>query len=169
MKEKFIRWDVLFAQYLKRDWKKIIIWILGVGLFSAAFVPAFEEIGKGEGLAGMYETLKNPAMISMVGPTPVETVADYTLGAMYAHEMLLFCGLFAMIISVLHVISHTRKEEDQGLMELVRSFKIGRQANSLAVMAETIVINVLLAIFIGGVMMTFGADTISAAIRKRNQ
>jgi len=162
MKEKFICWDALFAQYLKRDWKKIIVWILGVGLFSAAFVPAFEEIAKGQGLAGMYETLKNPAMISMVGPTPVETVADYTLGAMYAHEMLLFCGLFAMIISVLHVISHTRKEEDQGLMELVRSFKIGRQANSLAVMAEIIVINVLLALFIGGVMMTFGADTISA-------
>ena len=162
MKEKFIRWDALFLQYLKRDWKKIIIWILGVGLFSAAFVPAFEEIAKGQGLVGMYETLKNPAMISMVGPTPVETAADYTLGAMYAHEMLLFCGLLAMIISVLHVVSHTRKEEDHGLMELVRSFQIGRQANSLAVMAETIVINTLLALFIGGVMLAFGADTISA-------
>lgn len=161
MKEKFVRWDALFLQYLKRDWKKIIVWILGVGLFSAAFVPAFEEIAKGQGLVGMYETLKNPAMISMVGPTPVETAADYTLGAMYAHEMLLFCGLFAIIISALHVISHTRKEEDHGLMELVRSFQIGRQANSLAVMAETIVINILLALFIGGVMMSFGVDTIS--------
>lgn len=162
MNEKFARWDTLFAQYLKRDWKKIIIWILGVGLFSAAFVPAFEEIAKGQGLAGMYETLKNPAMIAMVGPTPAETAADYTLGAMYAHEMLLFCGLFAMIISVLHVVSHTRKEEDLGLTELVRSFQIGRQANSLAATAEIIFINVLLALFIGGVMMTFGADTISA-------
>ncbi|OZU89608.1 tetronasin resistance protein [Virgibacillus indicus] len=162
MREKFARWDSLFALYLKRDWKKIIVWILGVGLFSAGFVSAFEEIAKGQGLAGMYETLKNPAMIAMVGPTPVETAADYTLGAMYAHEMLLFCGLFAMIMSVLHVVSHTRKEEDLGLTELVRSFQIGRQANSLASMIETIVINALLALFIGGVMMSFGADTISA-------
>lgn len=162
MKEKFARWDILFLQYLKRDWKKIIIWILGIGLFSAAFVPAFEEIAKGQGLIGMYETLQNPAMISMVGPTPVETAADYTLGAMYAHEMLLFCGLFAMIIAVLHVIGHTRKEEDLGLTELVRSFQIGRQANSLAAMTGIIFVNVLLALFIGIIMTSFGADTISA-------
>jgi len=162
MKEKFARWDILFLQYLKRDWKKIVVWILGLGLFSASFVPAFEEIAKGEGLLGMYETLQNPAMTSMVGPTPVETANDYTLGAMYAHEMLLFCGLFAMIIAVLHVVSHTRKEEDLGLTELVRSFQIGRQANSLAVLTETVLINILLALFIGGVMTSFGADTISA-------
>lgn len=162
MKEKFARWDTLFLQYLKRDWKKIFIWVLGLGLFSAGFVPAFKEIAKGQGLLGMFETLKNPAMISMVGPTPVETATDYTLGAMYAHEMLLFCGLFAMIIAVLHVIGHTRKEEDLGLTELLRSFQIGRQANSLAAIAETVFINVLLALFIGGLMISFGADTISA-------
>ncbi|WP_080873514.1 ABC transporter permease [Oceanobacillus timonensis] len=161
MKEKFARWDILFLQYLKRDWKKIIFWILGVGLFSGGFVPAFEEIAKGEGLAGMYETLQNPAMISMVGPTPIETAAEYTLGAMYAHEMLLFCGLFAMIMSVLHVVGHTRKEEDLGLTELVRSFQIGRQANSLAAMVEVVVINVLLALVISSLLMIFGADTIS--------
>ncbi len=162
MKEKFARWDALFVQYLKRDWKKIIIWVLGLGLFSGAYVPAFEEIAKGQGLLGMYETMQNPAMISMVGPTPVDTAADYTLGAMYANEMLLFCGLFAMIIAVLHVVSHTRKEEDHGLTELVRSFRVGRQANSLAVLAETVLINILLALLTGVIMASFGAATISA-------
>ncbi|WP_099469439.1 ABC transporter permease [Konateibacter massiliensis] len=162
MREKFARWNVLFVQYLKRDWKKIIIWVLGLGLFSGGFVPAFEEISKGQGLLGMYETMKNPAMISMVGTTPVETAADYTLGAMYSHEMLLFCGLFAMIVAALHVVSHTRKEEEHGLTELVRSFQVGRQANSLAVLSETIVIHILLALFTGVIMVSFGADTISA-------
>src|SRR5699024_6249848 len=143
-------------------WKKIIVWILGVSLFSAGFVPAFKEIAKGQGLQGMFETLQNPAMISMVGPTPVESAADYTLGAMYAHEMLLFCSLIAMIIAVLHVISHTRKEEDLGLTELLRSFQIGRQSNSFAAIAETVFINVLLALFISGILLSFGDDTISA-------
>ena len=161
MKEKFARWDILFLQYLKRDWKKIIIWILGIGLFSAGFIPAFKELAKGDGLAGMYETMLNPAMISMVGPTPIDSAADYTLGAMYAHEMLLFCGLVSMIVSLLHVVGHTRKEEDLGLTELVRSFQIGRQANSLATMAETVLINVLLAVVISIVMMSFNADTIT--------
>src|SRR5699024_4028005 len=105
MKEKFARWDTLFQLYLQRDWKKkMMSWVLGIGLFSSGFIPAFKEIDKGEGLLWMFETLQNPAMISMVGPTSVEVASDYTLGAMYAHEMLLFCGLFAMIISILHVI-----------------------------------------------------------------
>lgn len=161
MNEIYARWGALFSQYLKRDWKKIILWILGLGLFAGGYVPAFEEIGKGQGLLGMYETMKNPAMISMVGPTPVGSAANYTLGAMYAQEMLLFCGLFAMIIAALHVVSHTRKEEDLGLTELVRSYQVGRQANSFAVLSEIAFINILLALFIGGVMASFGADTIT--------
>ncbi|HHT50099.1 MAG TPA: tetronasin resistance protein [Eubacteriaceae bacterium] len=161
MKEKFAHWDMLFVQYLKRDWKKIAIWVLGLGLFSAGLVPAFVEIGKGDGTIAMYETLQNPAMISIVGPTPVETASEYTIGAMYAHEMLLFCGLFAMTISILHVIGHTRKEEDLGLTELIRSFQVGRQANSLAVMVETVFINILLAMLISGVMINYRIDGIT--------
>src|SRR5690625_499854 len=152
MKEKFARWNILFLQYLNRDWKKIMDWVLGLGLFSAGFVPAFEELAKDGGAVVMFETLQNPAMTSMVGPTPIDIASDYTLGAMYAHEMLLFCGLFAMIVSVLHVIGHTRKEEDLGLMELVRSFQVGRQANALATMMETIILNIVLAQFITCVM-----------------
>lgn len=53
-----------------------------------------------------------------------------------------FCSLFAAVISVLHVVSQTRKEE-LGLIELIRSFRVGRQANSLAVIAESILINLL--------------------------
>lgn len=161
MSERFSRWNLLFMLNLKRDWGKILVWIIGLGMFSAGFVPAFKEIAKGQGLSGMYETLKNPAMIAMVGPTPIGKADEYTLGAMYTHEMLLFCGLFAMIISVLHVVGHTRKEEDLGLTELVRSFQIGRQANSLATMIEVVFINILLTLFIGGVLISFGTDTIS--------
>ncbi len=162
MQEKFAQWGTLLVLYLKRDWKKIIIWIFGIGLFSSGFVPAFEEIGKDQGLQGMNETMQNPAMISMVGPTPIDTAAEYTLGAMYSQEMLLFCGLFAMIIAALHVIGHTRKEEDLGLTELVRSFQVGRQANSFAVIIEVISINLLLALVIGVVLNSYGAETISA-------
>ncbi|NCC78120.1 MAG: tetronasin resistance protein [Clostridia bacterium] len=162
MKEKIARWGLLFAEYLKRDWKKTILWILGVGLFSAAYVPAFVEISKGEGLLGMFEVMQNPAMISMVGPTPVEVGSAYTIGAMYAHTMTLFCGLFAMTVSILHVVDHTREEEEAGLTELVRSFQIGRQANSLAVTVQTLLINILLAVFIGVVMISFRVEAIPA-------
>lgn len=109
---------------------------------------------------GMYETLKNPAMIAMIGPTPVKLVIDYTLGAMYSHLMLLYCALFAMIVSALHVVGYTRKEEDLGLTEHIRSFPVGRQANSFAVFIEIIIINVILALFIGALLIGFRQETI---------
>ncbi|UUX35455.1 tetronasin resistance protein [Fundicoccus culcitae] len=157
----FGRWEILFFQYLKRDFKKIIFWVVGLGLFSAAFVPAFEEIAKGQGAFGFFETMQNPAMIAIVGPTPIETATEYTIGAMYSHEMLLFCSLFAMVVSILHVIGHTRKEEDLGLTELIRSFQVGRQANSLAVILETLLINAMLVIFIAVIMVSFGVETVT--------
>lgn len=163
MTENFARWSVLLWQYLKRDWKKILFWIAGLGLFTGGFVPAFEELAKGQGLQGMYETMQNPAMVAMIGPSPVTQAADYTVGAMYANEMLLFSGLFAMIISVLHVVSHTRKEEDLGLTELVRSFQVGRLANSFAVLVEVVLINLLLAAFIGTLMTSFGVTSMEAS------
>src|SRR5699024_11144614 len=45
--------------------------------------------------------------------------------------------------------------------ELVRSFQVGRQANSFAAIAEVVFINVRLALFIAGVMVSFSVDTIS--------
>lgn len=162
MKEKFALWQLLFLKYVQRDWKKILLWVVLLGGFSGGFVPFFEEIAKGTGLQGMFETMQNPAMVSMVGPTPVTEASQYTIGAMYAHEMLLFCGLFAMIMTALHVIGHTRKEEDLGLQELIRSFRVGRQANSLAVMVEMVLINLLVGIFTAGLMISFQVDSIDA-------
>lgn len=161
MKEKFGRWNILFVQYLKRDWKKILIWILGLGLFAAGFIPAFVEIAKGDGAIGMFETLNNPAMTALIGANPVSNASEYTIEVMYAHEMLLFSGIFSMVVSMIHVIGHSRREEDLGLTELVRSFQVGRQANSLAIMFEVFIVNVLLALFISGVMLSFKVDSIS--------
>ncbi|MEG0685721.1 MAG: tetronasin resistance protein [Erysipelotrichales bacterium] len=161
MKEKFMSWPILLRNYLKRDWKKILFWIIGLVLFAGGFIPAFEELSKGQGLIGMYETMQNPAMISMVGPTPIHNANEYTIGAMYTNEMLLFSGLFAMVISILHIVSHTRKEEDLGLSEIIRSFKVGRHANSLALMIEVILINIIIGILIALLMVSFNVPTIN--------
>lgn len=157
---KFSCWDILFFQYIKRDWKKIMIWLGGISFFSVGFLPAFKEMASGQGMTGLYETLQNPAMVSMIGPTPVEASA-YTLGAMFTHQMLIFCVLLSMIVSALHVIGHTRREEDLGLVELLRSFRIGRQANSFAVIVEVMLINLALALIIAFSLFLTGGDVLS--------
>lgn len=161
MQERFIHTNVLLKEYLKRDWKIIIAWILGLGIFAGGFIPAFVEISKGQGLAAMFETMKNPAMIALIGPTPVKDVSEYTIGAMYSHEMSLLCGICAMIIAAMFVINHTRKEEENGLLEFICSYHVGRLANSLAVMIEVVLINIILMIFIGSLMVCFNEPSIT--------
>ena len=88
MTDKFSRWSTLFLKTLAVTGKDPDM-ASRCHCFSGGFVPAFEELTSGQGLAGLYETLQNPAMIAMVGPTPASNAAEYTLGAMYANEMLL--------------------------------------------------------------------------------
>ena len=52
---------------------------MSLGVFAGGFVPVFEELAKDDGLIGMYETLKNPAMISIIGPTPIKSASEYSL------------------------------------------------------------------------------------------
>ena len=47
-------------------------------------VQAVEEIAKDEGLLGMYETLKNPAMTALVGPTPIKLWTNILLAIIVA-------------------------------------------------------------------------------------
>lgn len=159
MNEKYRNWIILFRQYIKRDWKLLLAWIIGLGGFCGGFAPAFVEIGKGQGLIGMYETMKNPAMISLVGHTPVKKAADYTVGAMYGHTMLLFCGLTAMLIGALFVVSHTRKEEETGLAEFVCSYPVGRHAASFALMAEMLLLHIIMSIVITGMILAFHIES----------
>lgn len=161
MTEKFAYFNQLLLIYLKRDWKKILFWIVLLGSFGGAFVPAFSEITKDGGLIGMFYTMDNPALTAMVGTSPVEVAENYTLGAMYAQEMLLFTGLISAVVSGLHMVSHTRKEEDSGITEQIQSFRIGRQANSLAVLLEVLFVNIILVFYIAGVMVLFDAKSIS--------
>lgn len=145
MKNCFNMTGMLFLHTLRRDWLKLLIWAVVLSLFTGGFASAIYEIyGKDPaGLMAMYETLKNPAMIAMLGPTSA-TAETYTVGAMYAHEMILFTALVFAIISIMHVISRTRKEEDDGTTELIRSFQVGRLANTTAVVIEMLLLHLVI-------------------------
>ena len=100
MNEKFARWSVLFIQYVKRDWKKIIVWILGLGLFQELSFQPLRKSVRVKGFLAMFETMKNPAMISMVGPTPIKSGSRlYTRRDVCTGDVAAFAGLFAMIVS----------------------------------------------------------------------
>lgn len=145
MNNLFNKTGMLFLHTLRRDWLKLLIWAVALSLFAGGFAKSlYEMYGKDPaGLIAMYETLKNPAMIAMLGPTTA-TTETYTIGAMYAHEMILFTALVFAIVSMMHVINRTRKEEEDGITELIRSFQVGRLANTTAIVLEMLLLHVVI-------------------------
>lgn len=160
LKQQFYRTGVLWKVQLWRNRYSLLAWILALGLFTSGYVPAFEKIAEDQGLKGMFITMNNPAMIAMVGTLPVDQASEYTIGAMYGHEMTLFFGLVSMIIAGLYLINQTRKQEEQGLTEWLNALSVGKRANDLASIGIVISCEVALASLIVGVMLSFQVATI---------
>jgi len=133
---------------LRRDRISIIIWLIVVLALT---------VGYGSGLPGMYpseaerqvmrETLQNPAMIAMLGPVYDE--GGYTIGAMYSNYMLLWSVMIMAIMNIFLVIRHTRKDEELGRHEVIRSLPVGRMSNLSSTLSVALAVNVLFAVCIG--------------------
>lgn len=132
---------------VRRDRFRIPIWFIAIIGLVIAVAFVFENAYGVDGeRQAMAETMKNPAMIAMVGKG--YGIDDYTLGAMMAHQMLLFTAIAVAIMSILFVVRHTRADEEAGRIELILSFPTGRLANLQATVVVGFGINVLLAVFL---------------------
>lgn len=144
---------------LRRDWIRLSVWLIAIGLTTLATAVAFDGLYKTEAeLLAIAETMKNPAMTAMVGPG--YGLAHYTTGAMMAHQMLLFTAVAVGVMSILLVTRHTRMDEEDGRAELIRSLPTGRLAQlhaSLIVMSGT---NILLFLFVGFGLYALGMDSL---------
>lgn len=98
---------------LRRDRIRIPIWILSFVFATVAtavaFIGLYENAQERQAIAS---TMENPAMTAMVGPG--YGLANYTSGAMMAHQMLLMTAVVVGLMSVLLVIRHTRTDEEEG-------------------------------------------------------
>src|SRR5699024_1203914 len=118
----------LMRLIVRRDRIRIAIWI--VAIVSLTFIVAEAFTGlypPGADRQGIAETMKNPAMTAMVGPG--YGLDHYTIGAMMAHQMLLFTAIAIGVMSILLVTRHTRSAEEDGRLEMIHSLPTGRLAN----------------------------------------
>ncbi|MCH1626503.1 ABC transporter permease [Ferdinandcohnia quinoae] len=145
---------------IRRDRLRIPIWLLSLAIFT--FVLALA-------IPGMYptqqerqivaETMVNPAITAMMGPA--YGIENYTNGAMFAHEMLLFTAIAVGIMSILLVTRHTRADEEDGRIEMIRSLPAGRLANLQATLNVLIGTNVLLAVVVGIGLYALGIESMN--------
>lgn len=148
MRDLFAGTGTLTRLILRRDRVRLPIWVLGLAAFCVALVPVFAEllVGETDGRV-MAAMMENPAMVAIVGP--VYGAENYTTGASYGNMMLVFSVMIAGVMSIFLVARHTRQDEEQGRMEVIRSLPVGRLAGLASTLLVALVANALLALFTG--------------------
>lgn len=127
----------------RQNWLASIIWTLSVVGITVIIADAFVNLfGSEAERSTMAQTLENPAMVAMVGP--VYGIDNYTTGAMMANQMLLFTAIVLGIMSILMVTKLTRKQEEEGKYELIRSMPVGRLSSLSSALMLVALVNVVI-------------------------
>ncbi|MBS4196817.1 ABC transporter permease [Lederbergia citri] len=143
---------------IRRDRIRIPIWLLSLSSVTFLTALAFKDLYATDiDRQAIAETMRNPAMTAMVGKG--YGLDNYTSGAMMAHQMLLFTALIVGLMSILLVARHTRTDEEDGRVELIRSLPVGRLSNLSATILVLVGTNVLLALLIGLGLNTLRIDS----------
>lgn len=142
----------------KKDKVKLIVWTLALVLYGVGFVPIFQGIlDTSTSSQVIVDTMKNPAMIAMVGPVFVEDA--YTIGSIYANYMLVFSAIIAATMNIFIIANNTKKDEEYGASELLLSLPLGRYS----ILAGNLIIAFILNLIIL-LATAFGMVAISAEI-----
>jgi len=120
-----------------------------VSLLAITVVVAFAFPGlytSTEEIQGIAETMRNPAMDAMLGPG--YGLDNYHYGAIMAHQMLLFSALAVAIMTIMLVVKHTRRDEEDGRIEMITSLPVGRLSNLGSTMIVATGASMLLALLV---------------------
>lgn len=143
---------------VRRDRIRIPIWLIAISLITVVIASSFSGLYPTEQeRQAIAETMVNPAMTAMLGPG--FGLADYTFGAMMAHQMLLFTALTVAIMSILLATRHTRADEEGGRIEMIRSLPVGRLSNLSATIYVLFGTNILLAFMVGFGLYALGIES----------
>ncbi len=139
----FARTGLLIRFNLRRDWKKLLIWVVVLtGLFTAIAAKFDGIYGTQMALNEIVKTLKTPAMISLFGAFSAKS--PYTTAKVFATEMVVFMAIVMIVMNIMVAVVTTRGDEDDGLLELVRAHAVGRLAPLFAGAAELTALNGLI-------------------------
>lgn len=144
-KDSYLGTGKLCKFIFRRDRIRLALWVIALSLFITVLVPVFKDILLvSPDKTAMIETMKNPAMIAIVGPVYGE--ANYTLGAAYANYMLVFSVMIAAAMNIFLVSRHIRQDEELGRLEIIRSLPVGRLANPVATALVSLIANFLISL-----------------------
>lgn len=139
---------LLMKLVIKKDRIAILFWTIGIVFFNMYVTIAMPKLFSTQAdILAITTMLENPAMQSMLGP--LYGGPDYTYGALHAAEMLLFSGLAIAVMNILMITQHTRRDEEDGLHELIQSLPVNKLKPLLATLITYSIVNLLVGVLTG--------------------
>ncbi|MDR0199347.1 MAG: ABC transporter permease [Streptococcaceae bacterium] len=135
---------------IKRDWIKLLIWVVAVVGYVASGASKFENaVNSPATAASMKAMFANPAMTGLFGPNLAPKGSSFGLAQLFSQTMGLLTVIVFSIVAVIYVINRTRGDEETGIAELFRSFQVGKLATTTAVVIETFILQLVISLVLG--------------------
>ncbi|GAA1436985.1 anibiotic ABC transporter efflux pump [Nocardiopsis tropica] len=147
---------------LLRDRVRIGVWTAAVVGTVAATVPALDGMfatdAQRQARAALMDT---PTGIVFGGPG--YGLDDYQLGPMVVNELTMSVLIALAVMNILHVVRHTRAEEESGRAELLRAGVLGSGAQTTAALATAAGVNALIGALVTAVLLAGGLEPADSA------
>jgi ABC-2 type transport system permease protein len=130
----------------RADRLRVAVWLVGVvALVVVSAVSVVGLYGTPAELAGYVALVGDNATMKAVNG-PGLGLASPTVGAVFTNETLVWAALSVAVMSVLLTVRHTRGEEDDERVELLRARMVGRHAPLAATVLHVGSVNVVVAV-----------------------
>jgi ABC-2 type transport system permease protein len=147
----------LLRFFLRIDRIWLPIWIIGVLILNIAFAPYIVDMAPNQSdLLGYAQTMQNPAMIAICGPFYSGT---YTYGILFVQMMTVWCVMLSAVMNFFLVLRHTRKDEEEGRTEVLRSLPVGRVSGLFSTMVLMLGTNILIGVISGAGLAAMGLES----------
>ncbi len=150
----------LMRLVLRRERLGLILWVIGIAVFTVALVAAMPGLYQDAGdRAARAQLMLSPGARAMTGPGyGLENY--YTFGAMVNNEFLPWIAFFAASMSIGIMVRNTRGEEESGRAEMIRANPVGRHVPMVAALLVATAANLVLGGLLALGMGALGVESI---------
>lgn len=164
MNNNFAQLGRYFRFVVRRERISSLIWGVCIAGSAAMFAALYPGLLPGQPeIVQMGVMMSNPAMVAMMGN--VYGADQLSQASLMAQECLIWYLITIAVMNIFLINRHTRVDEEQGRLEIIRALPVGKLTGSTAVIVFALGVNILIGVATAGLLLlvNIGGTTVAGA------